>query len=238
MKKLIVSLLVVIPLLCSCVVFENSINGSGNVVSKNYDFPDLTEVQVFCACDVDLIQAEKNEVIVTTDDNLQEYFIVKQEGQSIYIKTKDDTNLKCSKGSKVTIYFKELTKLKSACVGNVNSLGNIKANRLDVDISSVGNTNLLVTNKYMNLSNKSVGNLTIEGNSEDADIHNSSVGDVDMENFIVKRLAVKNSSVGDMHVFALDELSIDNSGVGEMVYSGNPKINKIDNHSIGSLKKK
>ncbi len=238
MKNSILFLLVIMLHLSSCSYSENKIQGSGNVISKNYNFPDLSEVQIFCICDVELIQGDKNEVVVNVDDNLQEYFIVKQEGQSMYIKTQDKINLDCSKGSKVTIYFKELTKIKSACVGNLISVGNIKSNRIDLDISSVGKTNLFITDKYMYLSNKSVGSLTIEGASDEAEIHNSGIGNVDMENFIVKRLKVENSSIGKMQVYAQDELSINNSGIGKMVYSGNPKIKKLENHAIGTLKKK
>ncbi len=230
--------MVIMLTLNSCVTFGNGIKGSGNVISKHYDFSDLTEFDISCACDVDLIQGDKNEVIVTTDDNLQEYIRVKEDGQCIVIKTKDKVNLHFSKGTKISVYFKDMTKLKTACVGNFNSVGNINSTRIDIDIASVGSTNLLVTNDYMHLVNASVGNIKIEGRSNSAEIHNSSIGHADLENLIVKRLKVENSSVGNMHVFAQDEISIENSGVGNLTYSGNPKVNKLESHSIGGVKKK
>ncbi len=238
MKKTIFFMLAMMLSLNSCVLFGHGIEGSGNVISKSYDFSDLTEFDISCACDIDLIQGDKNEVVVTADDNLQEYFSVKEDGGCIVIKTKDKANLRFSKGTKVSVYFKGITKLKTACVGNVHSVGNIDSKRIDIDIASVGSTNLLVTNEYMHLVNASVGNIKIEGRSNYAEIRNSSIGGADMENLIVKRLEVENSSVGNIRVFAQDEISIENSGVGNLIYSGNPKVNKLESNSIGGVKKK
>ena len=69
-------LLLVTPLLVSCMLTGDGFRGSGDMVTNDYDLTDFAAVEVGWGCDLDIRAGDDYRVVVEIDDNLEEYLEV------------------------------------------------------------------------------------------------------------------------------------------------------------------
>jgi hypothetical protein len=234
----ILSLFILFTFSSSCIYStDDQIAGNGNVVTNEVAVDSFTGLVINCHCNIEIIQSDYESVIIEADENLHEYLKIYLEGKDLVVKNADNIQFKKFKKCVVSIYVKDLTKIKSSGVGNVKTITPIAADNMDLSISSVGNNNFELIVSEIIIVNSSVGNTTISGSADRVNLKNSSVGNLKMKDFYVAILYVNNSAVGNVHVFASEEIYIKNSGIGNLTYSGDAKIMEMNTSGIGNVKK-
>src|ERR1700710_1168924 len=95
MKKLLLILLVASLAAPSCRnIWGRRIKGNGNIKSQEHSVSFFKNVQVSGAVDLYVSQGNTKPVRIETDENLQQYIEVRQDGDKIVIKFRDDVNLR------------------------------------------------------------------------------------------------------------------------------------------------
>ena len=139
MKKVIFVLFTSMLFLTSCSVTVNSggntIKGGGNVVSQERTASKFSGITVNGVANVNVHPGEDYKVVVTTDDNLQNYVSIEVKNNVLYIDTKE--NLKPTKLT-VEVYLPELQSINLAGVSNV-TISDGKTSNLEITSSGVGN---------------------------------------------------------------------------------------------------
>ncbi|HEX7846982.1 MAG TPA: head GIN domain-containing protein [Chitinophagaceae bacterium] len=199
---------------------KKKIEGSGNVVTKNITVQSFDQLDVSGVFSVQLTQGSKEELKIEADDNLQEYFEVKNEGSKLSVGMKKDVNYSTKSKMKVYITFKKLSDLDLKTVGNVSSSGNLNFDKLDIDNKSVGNVDLDITAQSVKIDNKSVGNVKLSGKADNVIIKNKSVGSIEAANFAVQTMDIDNNGVGSAEVNAAKELKVKDSFLGKVSNKG------------------
>src|SRR5436190_18123126 len=167
---------------------------SGNIITKDVNVTSFDQLDVNGVFSLLLIQGNKEEVKIEADDNLQQYFEVKNEGSKLVIGMKKNLNIqgKEHKNLKLKVYvtFKKLKSMDLKTVGNMTSEANMSFDDLEINNKSVGNIDLKLTTQNLNIENKSVGNVRLNGKADNVTIKNKGVGSIEASGFVVQKMDI------------------------------------------------
>ncbi len=209
---------------------KETVEGNGNLVTKEIPVSGFTELKASGIYQLKLSQGSKESVTIEADENLHEYFNVKNEGNKLVIDMKklENKNFKSKKGLKVYVTFKKLTDMELSTIGDVTSEKELSFDALKMDNKSVGNINLQLTANTLNLDNKSVGDITLSGKAGDAHVKNKGVGSLQAGSFVVQTMNIENTGVGEAEVNAEKNLKVKDSFLGKVKNKGKATAKKMN----------
>jgi hypothetical protein len=208
------------------------IEGSGNIITKEINVQSFDQLEVSGVLSLKLSQGNKEEVKIEADDNLQDLFVVKNEGSTLTIEMKKDVNYTSKKKVQVYITFKKLKSMDLKTVGDISSEQNLSFADLRIDNKSVGSIDLKLTAQSVNIENKSVGDVKLNGKADNATIINKSVGNIKAADFVVQKMDINNSGVGSTEVNAEKELKVRDSFLGKVKNKGAATIKRYNRQVI------
>ena len=124
-------------LLTSCILTINGIKGDGNVVSQERTASGFYSISMDGVANVNIHHGEDFKVVVTTDNNLQEFVLVEVNNEVVHIDTETNTNIHPTKLI-VDVHLPELQSIDLQGVGNVKVTSG-SASDLTIIMSGVGN---------------------------------------------------------------------------------------------------
>lgn len=211
---------------------QETIEGNGKLVTKDVSVSSFDVLEASGVYELKLSQGGKESVKIEADENLQEYFNVRNEGNKLVIdmdKLKNK-NLRNTKKMKVYVTFRKLKELELKTVGNVSSEEQLSFDDLNLDTKSVGNVDLNLTAKKLELENNSVGNVKLKGKATEAVVKHSGVGSLQAGGFVVQTMNIENTGVGSAEVNAEKDLKVKDSFLGKVKNNGSAtarKMNKV-----------
>lgn len=207
---------------------KESIEGNGKSVTRDVAVQPFEALKASGVYELKLSQGSKESVRIEADENLQQYFEVKNEGSKLVIDMAKLKNVRLNKTHKMIVYvtFTKLKDLDLSTVGNIRSDDNLSFDDLSLSIKSVGNVNLKLTANKLSLSNQSVGNVTLSGKAQNAVFKNEGVGSLKAGDFIVQTINIKNTGVGQAEVNAEKELKVEDSFLGKVKNRGAAPMKK------------
>lgn len=200
---------------------NETIEGNGNVVTRDVAVSSFDALKASGLYELKLSQGSTESVKIEADENLQDYFTVKNEGSKLVINT-DKLNNKNSGKLKLKVYvtFKQLKTLELSTLGNVKSEGNLSFDDLKFSTNSVGNVDLKLTANKVSLNNQGVGNVTLSGKAQNAVFRHEGVGSLNAGDFAVQTVDIKKIGVGNSEVNAEKELKAEDSFTGKIKNRG------------------
>jgi len=205
---------------------KDRIEGSGNVITKDIPVRSFDELDASGVFNLQLSQGDKETLRIEADDNLMDLFIIENEGSTLKIKMKKNSNFNSKKQLKVYITFKTLKSMNLGMVGGTSSDDKLKFTDLKLKNQSVGSVSLNMTLQTLNMENQSVGSVKLEGSAENAIVKNNSVGSINAGNFVVQKMDIENNGVGSATVNAEKELKYSDSFLGKVSNRGNATVKK------------
>lgn len=213
------------------------LKGDGHVIKQEREIKPFTSLVLDGVFDAEIVQGDKEEVSVETDENLQEVIVVENQGDKLVLKMKDKINMEKATKSVVYITLKNIDDLTVKGVGNVKSFNTLKLNSLKLTVKGVGDVNLGLACNNLDAKVSSVGNTSLAGNTGETQIVNSGVGSLHAFDLVARQLNLRNSGVGSAEVNATDEIQIESLGIGNVYYKGDAKVTRMNSKGIGSVKK-
>lgn len=208
------------------------VEGSGNVVTKEFSVQSFDHLNVSGVFSVLLSQGNKEEVKIEADDNLHAYFEVKNEGSKLTVTMKKDVNISTKKKMKVYITFKKLKEMDLKTVGDISSDKTLSFENLKIDNKSVGAVDLKLNAATVEINNKSVGDVKLSGKADNVTIKNKSVGSIKAADFAVQKMDIDNDGVGSAEVNAEKEIKVKDSFLGKVTNKGAATIKRIEKARI------
>ncbi|HSU28454.1 MAG TPA: head GIN domain-containing protein [Chitinophagaceae bacterium] len=205
---------------------KNRIEGSGNMITKEYPVQSFEELEASGVFSIQLIQGGKEQVKIEADDNLMDLFEVKNDGSKLVIKMKKDSNFSSKKMMKVYVTFKSLKAMDLNMVGSLKSDDKLSFGNLKIKNGSVGSLDLHMTAQNIDLNNSSVGSVKLEGKAENAVIKNKGVGSIQAGDFIVQTMDIDNTGVGSATVNAEKECKVKDSFLGKVNNKGGATVKR------------
>ena len=205
---------------------KDRIEGSGNVITKDFPVKSFDELNASGVFNLKLSQGDKESLRIEADDNLMDLFIVENEGSTLKIKMKKNSNFNSEKSLKVYVTFKTLKSMDLGMVGGTSSEEPLKFADLKLKNQSVGSVNLNMTVQTLNMENQSVGSVKLEGSADNAIVKNNSVGSINAGDFVVQKMEIDNTGVGSATVNAEKELKYSDSFLGKVSNRGKATVKK------------
>jgi hypothetical protein len=229
--------LVLMIILQGCYInLRETVYGSGNVVSEKRSVSSFDEIKVSSGIDVFITQGNKEALEVVADDNLLEF--IKTEVSSGCLRIYTDVNIRHSKSREVHLVYRQLRSINISSAGDVKGTNKMKANDLDIHLSSAGDLELTVSADQINCDISSSGDAHISGTADELDADLSSAGDLYAYDLIVKKARVQVSSAGNARIHATEEVYLKASSAGDIYYMGNPHTIHTNTSSAGSIIKR
>ena len=212
--------------------------GSGTVTKEQREILPFDKLKVSGSFNVFLLQGETESVEVEIDDNLQQYVRFRNEGNKMFLDTKDSLDFSKTTRKNVYITLKNLDVLEASGRCKIRPSGSLKGNQLTITGSGATNVELELYYNQLNVSISGSAHMKLHGETEALDIKKSGTGHYDSMNLKAAKVIVNNRGIGSVSVYASQELSMTNSGIGSITYSGDAEIKTREASGVGSIKKK
>ena len=207
---------------------QETIEGNGKLVTKEIPVSSFDILQASGVYELKLSQGSSESVKIEADENLQQYFNVRNEGSKLIIEMKElkNKNMKLKNKLKVYVGFKNLKEMDLSMVGNVVTSSPLNFSDLEMKNSSVGNVDLALSVNNLSLKNSSVGNVKLAGKAQNAVVKQNGVGSLNAGSFVVQTMKIDNSGVGSAEVNAEKEIKVTDSMLGRVKNKGAAPMKK------------
>ena len=230
MKKL---LLLILPLLLfAC---QRSQRGSGRITTENRNLAAFTSVDVAGSIDIELIQGDKNEVVVEGDDNILKYVETISSDGVLSVRLKQNTNLRnfTLRLRLTSPIYKEITAAASSQIISKNTL--TSSDKITVKASSSSDITLQLDAPTVFADASSSAEITLLGKTKQLDANASSSSNLKLENLKAETVTANAGSSSSIDVFASVKLDANANSSAEINYTGGTKNVQKKESSSGSV---
>jgi len=233
-KFIVITLIALLFGSCNLNGFK-SINGSGNVTTeKRAVTGDFKNVIVSQALDLEIEQADKTEITVIADDNLQKEIITKIENGILTISCKAG-NFNNVSSKKIIVKMPTIEGLEATSASTINSKNTLRGNSLSLSASSAASIHLMAEYESIQLTSGSASNLTIDGKALHEEASASSGSVINTSGLLANEVVANASSGATVTVSPILNLKADASSGGNIAYTKNPKSIQKSEHSGGNV---
>jgi cytoskeletal protein CcmA (bactofilin family) len=237
MKNTISSLLVLA--LCISVNAQKTVNDPNAQVRSVSGYHG---VSVSGSVELFLTQGNEESVVISADDtNIRDKVITEVDNGilRIYLERKNKIQIDWPNKNKIRAYVsvKEIDYLSSSGSGKLHIEGNIKADKLKVDISGSGNVEGAVTTKEFSLGISGSADADLSGTAEKSEFHISGSGNIKSYDFSTQYCNASISGSGNVKVTVTKELSAHISGSGNVFIKGDCLIRDYSASGSGKFKR-
>jgi hypothetical protein len=231
--------------------------GSGNLVTRQYDFKSFTRLEVSHAFEVQITRGDTFKVEVTVDDNIVDRLRVEQNGATVKIGMESGISFgTMTRRAVVVLPDLEAVSLSGASQGSVAGFDS----RKDLDVGVSGASDLSLTGVRaadtafdVSGASKVAGDLqagavrmeasgasqiTLQGSGVDGDLEASGASKLVLSGFELATADVTVSGASSASVNVARTLDADASGASTIEYSGNGTIRNIQTSGASQVNRR
>lgn len=219
-------------------IFTRKITGNGKLITENRNLSDYDKIGVAGSFDVILIKGKEGAISINADENLMEYIETEVKDGHLKIQPKKGYQLKSTKTILITVSFKTINAISLAGSGNVSSVDLLNATDLNLNLAGSGGFNLPVSTKNLTSHIAGSGNIKLSGNTDVFRCEIAGSGNLEGDNLKATASHINIAGSGNVKVHAVSEIHTKIVGSGDVIYTGNPAIEKSKSIGSGSIRKK
>lgn len=233
MKQLLILLLAVTTLSSCGYMFGKRVRGNGNIKTTEHSVSSFKNVEVSGAIDLYVSQGDTKPVRIETDDNLQQYIMVAQQGDRVIIKTKEGYNLRPT--GKIKAYVSATVYNSIDVSGACNIIGEnkiVNTESMDLEVTGAGSIRMEANAPAIKADVSGAGDVDLKGETKDFDLTLTGAGKAHCFDLKAETTKVDISGAGDADVFASMKLQAEVSGAGHINYKGG--ATNVEQHVSGA----
>lgn len=212
-----------------------SVTGSGNVITREFDFADFDRVSVGYAFKVNVTRGDDYAVVVRVDDNLEQYLKVEQNGQQLTIGMTDPLMLNRAT-LEVAITMPAISELEFSGATSGTVSGFSSSEPFSANASGASRMEGAIETGAINVTASGASTIRLSGAaSGDAVLEASGASTIDMENFPVANANAKSSGASRVTVNTDGNLDAEASGASTVNYVGQPTMGNISETGGSSI---
>jgi hypothetical protein len=231
-----VLLVPVLLLLAGCGMFDSLsdaiIQGSGNVVTQEYDFTNFDSVELSHAFQGTITQGDSFSVAVRIDDNLVDRLEVTQNGNTVHIGL-DEVSITNNATMEAEITLPHLSEVHASGASQIQLNGISSTEPLRVEASGASQVHGDVAAGDLTLDASGASTVSLAGTGGNVRANSSGASTIDLEELTAADADVQTSGASRITVNASGRLDAEASGGSNVSYVGNPTMGNI-NTSGGS----
>ena len=211
--------------------------GSGNVVTQTRSFSGFTGVDVSSAIHLYVKQDSSFSVKVETDDNIQSYVLIKQDGNTLRIMQAENANLDATGKIKVYVSAPLINTLDASGACKIIGENVLTAtDEINVDVSGASSAELELKAPEVSGEMTGASDLRLKGQTKDLRIKGSGASHAYCYSLLSETAEVDVAGASSADVFASVKLKAEASGSSHVRYKGNAAVNQSTS-GAGSVKK-
>ncbi len=206
----------------------SSVTGNRNVITETRKInDDFTKIEVGQGIQLYITQDDDVSLVVIADENLHK--LIRTEVKNGVLKISSKRNIRRAKSKKIYLSVSNISSIKATSGSDVVTENTIKADIIDVHVSSGADARIDVNADTVNSSSSSGADLRIKGTANYYTAKATSGSSIRAYGLKSKNATVKVNSGANIDVYAIESLIAKASSGGDVDYKGNPK--KIDKKS-------
>lgn len=240
MKKIFVFALISSWLFVSCRFGgDNRVQGNGNIETEDRAVSSFTKLEVRGDIKVNVSQGDTEKVQIEADENLIDYIEIKQEGELLIIKTRDDFNLNATGDMRVSVTSPQFKSIHvSGACDIIGQTKIVSSEKLDLRVSGAGDIKMEVDAPSLEVDISGAGTVNLKGQTKDFDLGLSGAANAHCFDLLSENTKVGISGAGDAEVYASVKLDARVSGAGVVSYKGDATDVKKNISGAGTVNKK
>jgi len=219
-------LLTVIALIALAGCGLQSERGSGNPVTREFDFTDFDQVNIENAFQGTITRGDTYRVSVTVDDNLEQYLQVEQAGGRVTIGFKEPVLLRDAT-LKYEITMPALTALNASGASNAILRDFASSDAFAVEASGASRIEGTITTGDLTATASGASTISLAGQGGALRGNASGASTLDMEEFSAASANVDASGASTISVNTAGRLDASASGASNVRYIGDPQLGNI-----------
>lgn len=239
MKKLLLILMVIAIITPSCNYMGGKrVKGNGNITKREHSISTFKNVEVSGAIDLYVSQGDTKPVRIETDDNLQQYIEVNQEGNKLLIKFKNGINPRPT--AKIRAYVSSPLYNTIDVSGASNIKGETKivnTENMSLQVSGAGNIDMDLNAPAVSAEVSGAGEVNLKGQTKNFDLDLTGAAKAHCYDLLSENTKIEISGAADADVYASVKLDAQVSGAGSVSYKGGATNVAQHVSGAGSVKK-
>ncbi len=221
------------------------------------DFSDFNMIKTGYAFQVDITEASSFSVSITMNDNLFDYLVIEQSGDTLYIGLEPNHSYRNIQ-HRATITMPELRglELSGASKGDVSGLNSTDslqleasgASFLDINDVKAGDTEFRISGASkaygsIEIANgtfavSGASNVNLKGSADDVVLEVSGASSMNLGDFTVDNMSVGASGASSVTVNVNGRLDVDVSGASRLYYTGGATIGNVEVSGASTIKQR
>lgn len=243
MKKVSILVLFVIVAFVGCEnldegVDEDTITGSGNMITIEEDFADFIRIDISNTFEATITQADSYSVLVRVDDNISDYLNIVKEDDilRIYLDSGHNYN-EVTLEAKITLPDLETLFLSGASNATLTRFDFNHDFAFLVSGASIVSGTLDMGGGNLDILLSGASNITLDGNCKGLIINASGVSILELKDFMCTSATVILSGVSQATINVSENLNATVSGVSTLYYYGNPTLGNITSSGESTIQR-
>lgn len=214
-----------------------SIGGSGKPVTREFTLDNFDQVQVSNAFKADIRQGNSYSVVITVDDNLEQYLQVDKQGDRLRIGLKPGVSIPRGRlEAKVTM--PELVGVDGSGAASVTISGFESGRALNAQVSGASSLRGDIMAGDLTADVSGASTLVLEGSGDNGNLDASGASTIDLSSFPLKDANVMASGASRVTVDARGRLNADASGASTIEYLDNPELGNIKTSGASNVRQR
>jgi len=218
---------------------DERVNGSGRIVTEDFDIRGFSRVDISRAFNVEVIQSSSYKVAVRIDENLQQHLRIEKRGDTLVIGLKPyrSYNLR-GVTMEAQVHMPDLRGIDASGASDVRISGFSSAKDFEVDLSGASYLDGEIMARDMRIEVCGASRVRLQGAAVDLYLNASGASNLDLEDFPVQDADIELSGASEAKVVLDGTLDIDASGASRLYFGGSPTMGRVDLSGASSIKRR
>jgi len=217
---------------------DESVRGSGNVVSEEMTFADFTAIEAANTFTVEIVQSDSFDVTIRVDDNIQDLLDVSRAGDTLRLRLKRGVRLRGNVTLEAKIAMPNLDRLVLSGASSASVSGFRSQDRLDIELSGASTVEGDLEAGDTDIEASGASKVVLEGTATNLIIRGSGASSLDLADFIVDAAEVRLSGASQATVNVAERINpVDVSGASRLRYLGDPSLGNLSTSGASTVEK-
>jgi len=208
--------------------------GSGNEVTIMPEVSGFDSLDIGHSFEVDIIQSQTYSLVVTVDDNIEQYLVIDDSGGTLTLNLEDNrsyTNVTLR--AQISMPMLSTLELSGASEAEITRFASSDPFELRVSGASEAMGDIKAGDVTIKVSGAS--DVRLEGNGGNLLLNVSGASQVNLEEFTVQDAALDISGASEVIVNVNGDLNVSASGASDVTYVGSPRLGDIETSGASSI---
>jgi len=208
--------------------------GSGNEITVSPEVSGFDSLDIGHSFEVDIIQSQTYSLVVTVDDNIEQYLVIDDSGGTLTLNL-DDNRSYTNVTLRAQISMPKLSALELSGASKAEFTQFASSDPFDLRVSGASEAKGDIEAGDVTIKVSGASEVHLNGEGQDLLLEVSGASHVDLGEFTVDDATLDLSGASEATVNVSGILNVDASGASGVTYFGSPKLGDIETSGASSI---